>query len=136
MIEVAAAIIRNDKGQLLIARRGPEKIQAGQWEFPGGKLEPGESAVRCLKRELMEEMGIEIEPFAPYGVHEHDYETFSVRLIVYEAHYVRGEIQLTDHDDYRWVDVSELGEYRFAPADIPFVDRLRGMVKGEIRSGE
>lgn len=75
MIEVAAAIIENDQGQILIARRRQGKSQGGLWEFPGGKLEAGESPEACLVRELREEMNIEIVPYAPYGVNEHDYGT-------------------------------------------------------------
>jgi 8-oxo-dGTP diphosphatase len=62
LIQVAAAIIENEQGQVLIARKKPGKPQAGLWEFPGGKLESGESPIDCLKRELREEMQITIEP--------------------------------------------------------------------------
>src|SRR5688500_10429328 len=103
MIEVAAAIIEDGAGRILIARRAPGKSQAGMWEFPGGKLEPGESPQECLRRELLEEMGIEIEPFAYFGVNEHDYGTVTIRLMAYKARYVSGEIVLADHDEYRWV---------------------------------
>jgi 8-oxo-dGTP diphosphatase len=124
VIEVAAAILHNEQGQLLIARRKPEKSQGGLWEFPGGKLEPGEQAEDCLKRELLEEMNIVIEPYERFGVNEHDYESVRIRLIAYRARYVRGTIKLVDHDDYRWVTPDELSEYLFAPADIPFVEKL------------
>lgn len=124
MIEVAAAIIENAQGRILIARRGPGKSQAGLWEFPGGKLEAGETAAECLRRELAEEMDIEIEPTSWFGVNEHDYGTIRIRLTAYRAAYVGGEIRLSDHDEYRWVGKSELDEYAWAPADIPFVREL------------
>ncbi len=82
MIEVAAAVIVNEQGRLLIARRKPGKAQGGLWEFPGGKLEPGESAEDCLRRELLEEMNIQIQPTERLGVHEHDYGTIVIRLML------------------------------------------------------
>ncbi|MEB3103548.1 8-oxo-dGTP diphosphatase MutT [Ferviditalea candida] len=124
MIEVAAAIIENEQGQILIARRRAGKSQAGLWEFPGGKLEPGESAEACLRRELLEEMNIVIAPYAYFGVNKHDYGSFQIRLIAYHAAFVQGEIRLTDHDEYRWAARSELKHYTFAPADVPFVEQL------------
>jgi 8-oxo-dGTP diphosphatase len=124
MIEVAAAIIFNEQGELLIARRKMGKSQAGLWEFPGGKLEEGETPEACLRRELLEEMSIEIYPYEWFGVNEHDYGTVKIRLIAYKAKYVVGIIRLMDHDEFRWVKIGELGEYAWAPADIPFVDRL------------
>jgi len=124
MIEVAAAIIHNAEGQLLIARRRQGKSQEGLWEFPGGKIEPGESAQSCLQRELMEEMSIVIHPYEFFGMNEHHYGNIQVRLMAWSAEYQDGEIQLVDHDDYRWVKPDELGGFDFAPADIPFVEQL------------
>ncbi|WP_028558703.1 (deoxy)nucleoside triphosphate pyrophosphohydrolase [Paenibacillus pinihumi] len=124
MIEVAAAVIVNEQGRLLIARRKPGKAQGGLWEFPGGKLEPGESAEDCLRRELLEEMNIQIQPTERLGVHEHDYGTIVIRLIAYKAVYTGGDIVLSDHDKYDWVKPDEFAAYEFAPADIPFVKQL------------
>lgn len=124
MIEVAAAIIENEQGQILIARRNKGKSQAGMWEFPGGKIELGESPEVCLIRELQEEMGIEIAPYTLLGVNKHDYGTVQIKLIAYLAKYSSGEIRLTDHDEYRWADHQELREYEWAPADVPFVVRI------------
>ncbi|MFF2019411.1 MULTISPECIES: 8-oxo-dGTP diphosphatase MutT [Paenibacillus] len=124
MIEVAAAIIYDETGKILIARRREGKSQGGLWEFPGGKLEAGESVQDCLIRELQEEMGIEIRPYAAFGVNEHSYGSVHLTLIAWKAKYVNGTITLTDHDEYRWVQPGELGVYTFAAADIPFVERL------------
>lgn len=124
MIDVAAAIIVNEKGQFLIGRRKKGKSQEGLWEFPGGKLEEGESVEDCLRRELREEMNIEIEPQEPYGVSEYDYGPFQVRLHACKAAFIRGEFRLTDHDEIRWASSRELGGCAFAPADLPFVARL------------
>lgn len=124
MIKVAAAMIEDDDGRLLIARRAQGKSQAGLWEFPGGKLEAGESPEECLRRELLEEMGITTEPYIFVGVNEHDYGTVAIRLIAYKARFVGGVITLTDHDDFRWVRPEEFGEFEFAPADVPFLGIL------------
>ncbi|MFD1136558.1 8-oxo-dGTP diphosphatase MutT [Paenibacillus urinalis] len=124
MIDVAAAIIEDTQGRILIARRREGKSQAGLWEFPGGKIEAGESSENCLRRELQEEMKIEIEPYAFFAVNEHAYETVEIRLFAYRARLLKGTIELTDHDEYRWIQVGEMMEYTFAPADIPFVHQL------------
>lgn len=128
MIEVAAAIIENDAGRILIARRRAGKSQAGLWEFPGGKLEPGETPEACLIRELREEMGIAIAPYARFGVNEHDYGAYFIRLIAYRAKYISGEIRLSDHDAYRWTAADELPGYEWAPADVPLANRLAAAI--------
>lgn len=124
MIEVAAAIIENEHGQILIARRKPGKAQEGKWEFPGGKIEAGETAEQCLIRELHEEMSIDIAPYQYVGAHEHKDGQVHIHLLAYRAKYVAGTIILSDHDSYQWVLPDELLQYDFAPADIRFVQQL------------
>jgi 8-oxo-dGTP diphosphatase len=125
MIEVAAAIIENEQGQILIARRKKGKSQEGMWEFPGGKIEKDESVESCLQRELREEMNIEIIPYQLFGVNDYFYGSTHIRLTAYKATYVGGEIVLVDHDEFRWVHRNELHEFQFAPADIKFVEMLQ-----------
>ncbi|MED4785223.1 8-oxo-dGTP diphosphatase MutT [Brevibacillus choshinensis] len=125
MIEVAAAIIQNTQGQLLIARRKKGKSQEGMWEFPGGKIEQGETVEACLQRELREEMNISIAPYEPFGVNDHFYGSTHIRLFAHMTKYISGEISLVDHDEYRWVERDQLQEYLFAPADIKFVEMLQ-----------
>jgi len=124
MIRVAAAIIEDGQGKILIARRKKGKSQEGLWEFPGGKIELEETPEECLERELREEMNIEIEPYAYFGENDHWYGETHIRLITYRAGLVSGEIKLVDHDEYSWVNPSQLGEFAFAPADIRFVKML------------
>ncbi|MGG4552204.1 (deoxy)nucleoside triphosphate pyrophosphohydrolase [Paenibacillus humicus] len=124
MIQVAAAIIENEQGQLLIARRKEGKSQAGLWEFPGGKIEEGESGEECLRRELMEEMNIAIEPYEFVGVNDHWYGDVHIRLFAWKATYQAGTITLADHDEYCWIAKSELGLFEFAEADKMFVRKL------------
>jgi 8-oxo-dGTP diphosphatase len=100
MINVAAAIIENEQGQILIARRKKGKSQEGMWEFPGGKIEGNETVDECLRRELREEMNIEIEPYAYFGENDHRYGETHIRLIAYLAKFASGEIKLVDHDEY------------------------------------
>ncbi|GLI06711.1 DNA mismatch repair protein MutT [Paenibacillus tyrfis] len=122
MIEVAAAIIENEHGQILIARRKKGKAQAGLWEFPGGKIEKNETVEECLKRELLEEMNIEIQPYEPFGVNDHYYGETHIRLHAHRAKFVSGKLILVDHDQCEWVYSKELGRFEFAPADVKFVE--------------
>jgi 8-oxo-dGTP diphosphatase len=126
MIEVAAAIIENEHGQILIARRKKGKAQEGLWEFPGGKIENNETIEECLKRELLEEMNIKIWPYEPFGVNDHYYGSTHIRLYAHKAKFVSGELILVDHDQYEWVYYKDLEEYEFAPADVKFVKNLIG----------
>ena len=117
-IVVTAAVIERD-GAVLLARRREGKAQAGYWEFPGGKLEPGESPEACLERELREELGIETRVGARVGTNVHRYETIEVELVAYRVTYLGGDFTLVDHDEIRWVPRAELLSMRLAPADVP-----------------
>ncbi|WP_276088647.1 8-oxo-dGTP diphosphatase MutT [Pedobacter sp. JY14-1] len=125
MIPVAAAVIYKDE-KILIARRAPGKHMAGYWEFPGGKIEPGETPGQCLLREIREELGISISVGHFLGEHLHDYGEKQVLLKAYRCAYASGELILVDHDEIQWVLPEDLSQYRFAPADIPFIDAIRG----------
>ena len=103
MIDVAAAVIENREGRILIARRKPEISLGGYWEFPGGKIETGESAEECLKRELVEEMGVQIEVGKALTPATHDYPAFTVTLYPYLCTIVSGEITLYEHSAISWL---------------------------------
>jgi len=124
MIEVVAAILFNDNDKVFISRRKSGKPLAGYWEFPGGKIEEGETPEEGLRREIFEELNIQIEIESFFGENIHDYGEFSIRLLTYKGCISDGEITLTDHDAFEWVSVEELQKFIFAPADIPFVDAL------------
>jgi len=98
MKDVTAAIIFNE-GKVLIARRAPGEKHAGGWEFPGGKIELGETPEECLKRELLEEFGIEtsINDFIAESIYE--YNMGSIKLLAYLVDIINGDIRLTVHDD-------------------------------------
>lgn len=121
--EVTAAVIEKD-GRILIARRKEGMQCGGKWEFPGGKVEPGETPEACLRRELREEFGIEAGIDGFIAASEFDYGTIHIRLLAYRAHYCSGEFSLTDHAEVKWVARSELLQHDFADADIPIVKKL------------
>ncbi len=125
MIDVAAAVIENREGRILIARRKAEISLGGYWEFPGGKIEPGETPAQCAARELHEEMDVHIETGDVLSDTVHDYGGGKVvRLIAVRALLLGGHLRLHDHDDIRWVTVPEMADYLFAPADEAIVTRL------------
>lgn len=124
MINVLCGIITNTEGQIFIARRRQGKSMAGKWEFPGGKLEPGETEQAYLQRELHEELGMHVNVGVKIGENEHHYETFSIRLIAYKCEFISATYALTDHDAFAWVEVEELKEYELAEADVPFLEMI------------
>ena len=124
MKTVTAAILIH-QGKILIARRRKEDRLAGCWEFPGGTLETGESPEYCLARELREEFAIEIEVGAFLGESIYHYDHGAICLLGYLADWKEGELDCRVHDQYAWVEVQELGDYEFSPADVPFVQILQ-----------
>ena len=125
LTNVTAAIIRKN-GRILIARRGPASFMSGKWEFPGGKVEEGESLEDCLKREILEELGIDILVGKPFHAVLYDYpEKGTVRLHSFLCSLSGGEPKAGhSHSNFMWVTASELKEYDFAPADISIVEKL------------
>lgn len=122
-IQVAAAIIQKD-GKILLAKRARHKHLAGYWEFPGGKIEQGETPQSCLVRELQEELQVKVESLRYLAEHTHDYETMTVTIQAFLCDFAEGGFVLTDHDEVKWVKMDELGDYVLAPADIPFISYL------------
>ncbi|HKL11544.1 MAG TPA: (deoxy)nucleoside triphosphate pyrophosphohydrolase [Clostridia bacterium] len=132
MIDVAAAVMVDDKNRIFIARKKKGLPLEGLWEFPGGKIEKGESAAEAVERELLEEMNIEIEAGGLVGESVYAYEEFTVRLIAHYAKITGGEIRLTDHDRYEWVTLDEMSSFSLAPADEPLkklIEKRNGSVK-------
>jgi mutator protein MutT len=120
LINVAAAIIEKD-GLVLAARRKPGGHMAGLWEFPGGKIEPGETPQQCLIRELQEEFTITASVGQMVGESVYHYQSTSIRLLAYRAVHVAGEFELLDHDKLIWLVPEQLDQLEWAPADIPLV---------------
>jgi 8-oxo-dGTP diphosphatase len=123
MITVTAGILFQGS-RVFIARRKSTGRLPGQWEFPGGKVEKGETAEQCMKRELQEELEIEAVVGECLGESVHRYDFGTVRILFYRVHWDGGEIESRDHDEYGWVLPDELNRYDFVPADRPFVKTL------------
>jgi len=127
MKDVTAAVIF-DKGKVLITRRARGEKHAGWWEFPGGKIEEGESPEICLQRELMEELGIETSIGEQLAESVYQYETGAIRLLAYRTEILSGELSLHVHDEYQWVSISGLKQFNLLPADIPIAEKLEAIM--------
>lgn len=122
-VKVVAAVIEKD-GRVLIAKRRQGERLAGKWEFPGGKIDPGETAEQALKRELHEELDIETEVSDFICSSCYDYEHLSVELLAYRVLYISGDITPHVHDEVRWVLPEDLCAYDFPAANDEIVRRL------------
>lgn len=125
-IDVVAGVIRGDDGRLLITQRMADDTLGGYWEFPGGKVEPGEERKVALRRELQEEVGVDTEIGAEIHRIVHAYPDRDVRLYFYDVRIVSGEPQKLEVADLRWVTTGELLDYQFPEADRPLLEQLRG----------
>ena len=124
-IDVVAGVIRRDDGRLLITQRMADDTLGGYWEFAGGKVDPGEDLKAALKRELMEELGVEAQIGAEIHRVVHAYPDRDVRLYFFEAWILSGEPQKLEVADLRWVTLEELMDYQFPEADIPLLRQLQ-----------
>ena len=125
IIKVVAAILQKED-KILIARKKQGKPLAGYFEFPGGKIEEGETPEESLIRELMEEMNIKFAVKEYIGESIYDYGNDKViSLLGYTAEIIDGEIKLSDHDRYEWVTLEQINNYKIAPADIPLINKLK-----------
>lgn len=121
MIEVACAVIVRDDGRVLVTQRGEHMKLPLKMEFPGGKIEAGESAEACLIREIFEELEVEIGIVANLPANEHDYPDISIRLYPFICRITGGEIVLKEHLAYFWLPNSELTDLDWAAADVSVV---------------
>ncbi len=125
--QVVAAVIEKD-GKILVARRKPGLMAGGMWEFPGGKLEDGETAERCLERELEEELGVRTRvgdllcsvPFSG--------ALMAFELLVFRTELLSDSFRLTDHDEIRWQAPGDMVEALFSEPDRPVVRMLTGLL--------
>lgn len=124
---IGVAVIRNDQGQILIDRRRQDGLLGGLWEFPGGKIEPGETIEECIAREIQEELGIEIEVGDRLITVNHAYTHFRVTLNVHHCRHVSGEPQPIECDEVRWVSLDEIDQYPFPKANVDIIEALKAL---------
>ena len=124
MIDVVCAILSDGEGNILACRRPAGRHLAGRWEFPGGKVESGESPQAALARELREELGVEVEVGEAAGQVEWAYPTARIRLSAYHCKIRSGVLRLLEHDEVRWCGRDALASLLWADADVPLVEAL------------
>ena len=122
-IQVVAGLIAQSR-RYLITRRKQNTDFPGLWEFPGGKREPGESMEDCLRRELREELGIEVSPPLPYRVVHHAYPGKEVAVYFFFCYVEKGQPQALGCDEFRWVSPKDLPDFEFPAADQPIIEAL------------
>jgi 8-oxo-dGTP diphosphatase len=123
-IHVAAGVILNSSRQVLLALRPKDRHKGGLWEFPGGKVEAGESVQQALARELLEELNLVVLDSSPFLVIDHDYGDKLVTLDVWLVTAFSGEPHGSEGQRIAWVDLSELHGYEFPEANVAIVDAL------------
>ena len=130
LVLVAAAALVDIENRVLIARRPEGKAMAGLWEFPGGKIEPGETPEQTLIRELDEELGIEVcdTCLAPLAFASHSYDTFHLLMPLFLCRNWEGEIKTKEHSEMAWVRAMRLADYPMPAADLPLIPPLRDLL--------
>ena len=122
--EVVAALIW-DGDRFLICQRPATKARALLWEFVGGKVEPGETKPQALVRECQEELAITLEVGELFMDVTHEYPDLTIHLTLFEAKIKEGSPQMLEHNDMKWIRVSEIDDYPFCPADVVILEKLR-----------
>lgn len=123
--KIGVAVIRNAAGQILIDRRLEDGLLGGLWEFPGGKIEPGETVQACIEREIREELDIAIAIDEHLITIDHAYTHFKVNLQVYLCTYVAGEPKPLESQEIRWVELAEIDTFPFPKANQQIIQALR-----------
>ena len=130
LVLVAAVALIDADNRVLIAKRPPGKPMAGLWEFPGGKVQAGETPEQALIRELHEELGIELcdECMAPYVFASHSYEDFHLLMPLFISRRWEGEITAREGQELKWVRAVRLSDYAMPEADLPLIPWLRDLL--------
>ncbi|MDB5365940.1 MAG: 8-oxo-dGTP diphosphatase MutT [Rhodospirillales bacterium] len=130
LLLVAAVALVDPDGRVLLAERPAGKQLAGLWEFPGGKVDPGETPETALIRELAEELGITVEKacLAPFTFASHAYESFHLLMPLYVCRVWEGTVQPLEAQRLAWVKVGDMDAYPMPPADKPLVAMLRDLL--------
>ncbi len=125
-IEVVAALIR-DGDKIFATQRGYGEYK-DFWEFPGGKIEPGETPEAALKREIKEELATEIDVNEYVGTVDYDYPDFHITLLLYLCSMVSGSLELLEHESAKWLLASELDTVSWLPADLEIIPKLKSLL--------
>ncbi|HEX4302311.1 MAG TPA: (deoxy)nucleoside triphosphate pyrophosphohydrolase [Rhizomicrobium sp.] len=130
LVLVAACALIDPDGRVLIAQRPPGKAMAGLWEFPGGKVEPGERPEETVIRELAEELGITVkEPcLAPFTFTSHTYPDFQLLMPLWVCRRWDGDVTAREHTALKWVRPRDLSQYPMPAADLPLIPMLRDLL--------
>lgn len=129
--QIGVAVIRDDRDLILIDRRLAKGLLGGFWEFPGGKIEGNETVQECIKREILEEIGIEIAVDSHLITIDHTYSHFRVNLQVYNCRYLSGQARAIECEEIRWVTIEELDHYTFPAANQEIIRALKDMVNSK-----
>ena len=131
-VRVVAAVIKaeNEEGQPIIfaTQRGYGDLKGG-WEFPGGKIEKGETPQEALKREIMEELDTEISVGELIDTIEYDYPTFHLSMDCFWCQIVKGDLVLKEHEAAKWLRADELDSVEWLPADVTLIEQIRNGIK-------
>ncbi|MGV2828392.1 8-oxo-dGTP diphosphatase MutT [Myxosarcina sp. GI1(2024)] len=122
---IGVGVIRNSRGKILIARRRNRGEMAGLWEFPGGKIESGETVEQCIQREIEEELAIKVKVNHRLLTVEHTYKTFKITLYVHDCQYIHGEPQPLESEEIVWAEIVDLNQYQFPQANIQIINVLQ-----------
>lgn len=123
--QIGVAVIRNNAGEILIDRRLDKGDMAGLWEFPGGKIEAGETVEACIAREIQEEIALDIKVGDRLILIEHDYPKFKVSLHVHWCDYLGGEPQAIECQEIKWVMPADLDQYEFPEANQTIIEAIQ-----------
>ena len=129
--QIGVAVIRDDRDLILIDRRLAKGLLGGFWEFPGGKIEGNETVQECIKREILEEIGIDIAVDSHLITIDHTYSHFRVNLQVYNCRYLSGQARAIKCEEIRWVTIEELDHYTFPAANQEIIRALKDMVNSK-----
>jgi len=124
LVKVVAAIIENDKNEILCALRSPDMAIPNMWEFPGGKVEKDEDIYTALKREIHEELNCAVETIDLFHDNTHEYETFIINILCIKCRIIEGTPVPSEHSKLIWLKRENLESLNWAPADIPAVEAL------------
>ena len=127
-VQVSCAVIINQQNKVLAVQRSEKMSMPLKWEFPGGKIEAGESPEYALIREIKEELDVQIELVSSLTPTRHDYGKFQIRLVPFLAKIKSGRIVLNEHNKMLWIKQSELSSLDWAAADVPIVKEIQNSI--------